>query len=43
MANGVTGEIENLMRMDVIDFWTQYDIYIEKVKESNARSKNRQK
>lgn len=37
MGNGVQTEIEKIKGIDVLEFWTMYDLWLDRIKEENAR------
>lgn len=39
MAGGVKSEFDRILMTDVFDFWTIYDLWLDRLKEENARAK----
>jgi len=39
MANGVQSEMKSIMATDILDFWTIYDLWLERIKEQNSKSR----
>lgn len=43
MANGVKSEYDKIYATDLFEFWTLYDLWMDKIKEENARRRVKQK
>lgn len=39
MGNGIQSEIEAIKAIDVFEFWTLYDLWLERTKAKNDRAK----
>lgn len=40
MSNGIKSEYDKIVATDVFEFWTLYDLWLDRIREENA--KNRQ-
>ena len=39
MANGVKSEYDGILGTDVFDFWSIYDLWLDRLKAENTRAK----
>lgn len=43
MANGVKSEYDKIYATDVFEFWTLYDLWLERIKAANAKARAQQR
>jgi hypothetical protein len=41
MANGSIDEYNRIIALDVLDFWGIYDLWLQRIKDENARNRSR--
>jgi hypothetical protein len=40
MAGGLKSEYDQLLATDIFDFWTLYDLWLDRIKDENARRRS---